>query len=154
MRANTFIGALLFSACITTHAQWLNQPMAGAPRTAAEGCDAAVPVPLHFRRLFARGFNQSAVIARMVARSAGVPCLTGAVVRTRVTPPQAALRRREREVNLKGSFKAARPAALRGRRVLLVDDVCTTGATVAECARVLRDAGAESVRVFTLARTA
>ena len=126
----------------------------GAPALAAVGCDLAVPVPLHFTRLFSRGFNQSAVIARMVAHACNLRYGPSVLRRGTKTPAQAGLKRRDREVNLKGAFTAARPRDLRGRTVLLVDDVFTTGATAAECARTLLAADAAAVSVFTLARTA
>lgn len=125
----------------------------GAAGDLAAGCAAVVPVPLHFSRLFTRGFNQAAVIARSVARAHGLAYAPRALVRVKRTPAQAALSRSERAKNLEGAFQARNPPALRGKAVLLVDDVFTTGATAAACARTLRDAGAADVRVFTLART-
>jgi ComF family protein len=120
---------------------------------ASEGCDVVVPVPLHPLRLLKRGFNQSAVIAVIVARSVSLPCDGRILSRVRRSAPQAGLSRKERESNLKGAFSVKRPGRVRGKTVLLVDDVLTTGATARECSRVLLDAGAKAVRVFTLART-
>ena len=117
--------------------------------------DLVVPVPLHRWRLFRRRFNQSAILARLLARQAGKAVAPDLLVRKRWTAPQTKLSRRERRHNLQGAFavRRGRTAAAAGRRVLLVDDVLTTGATASECARALRRAGVESVYVATLART-
>ncbi|MBI5525978.1 MAG: ComF family protein [Deltaproteobacteria bacterium] len=126
----------------------------GAAGAVAEGADLAVPVPMHFLRLLRRGFNQSAEITRAVSKRHGLKYAPGILRRARRAHAQVGLKRREREVNLKGAFKVAHQRVVEGKRILLADDVMTTGATAAECARVLLDAGAAEVRVFTLARTA
>jgi ComF family protein len=124
---------------------------AEAPRhLALAGWDAVVPVPLHWSRRWRRGYNQAEILARGVSRRHGLPLLR-ALVRTRPTPPQhgdAAERRR----NVRGAFGVHRTAAIAGRRLLLVDDVFTTGATVNGCALALAEAGAADVGVLTLAR--
>jgi len=110
--------------------------------------DAVVPVPLHATRLRRRGFNQAALLARPVARALAVPLVTSELRRLRDTPPQAGLDAAGRLKNVRGAFVALRaPAA----RVLLVDDVRTTGATLAECAEALTIAGAERVLTLVLA---
>jgi ComF family protein len=109
-----------------------------------------VPVPLHRRRLAGRGFNQSALLARAVARELGAACEPRALLRTKDTRQQAGQDRAGRLENLHGAFQARRPAALAFRRVLLVDDVVTTGATVRGCIDVLRRAGADVVGVSSL----
>lgn len=111
--------------------------------------DLVVPVPLHPRRLRARGYNQAALLA--LAMPGGLPIELGALLRTRDTRPQTELEPRERRANVRGAFRA-RPERLRGRRVLLVDDVLTTGATAEACTRALLDAGAAGVGVLTVAR--
>ncbi len=119
-------------------------------------CDLLVPVPLHRRRLVLRGFNQAVLLARPLARAAGRPLLLDALVRRRPTPSQQGLSARARRANVTAAAFAVPPrrrAALRGRAVLLVDDVCTTGATLDACARVLRAAGAARVDALVLART-
>ena len=112
------------------------------------------PVPLHWTRLFARRYNQAALLAQAVGRAAGLEVVADLVVRRRRTPSQGRLGPAARRRNLRGAF-AVRPrhtAAIRGRRVLLIDDVLTTGATAAACTRVLLRAGAGAVDVLTLAR--
>jgi ComF family protein len=109
------------------------------------------PVPLHATRLVARGYNQAALLAAPVARVLRASLAVRALVRTRDTPQQAALARAQRLDNVRGAFAVPAPAAVRGRRVLLVDDVCTTGATLDACAAALRAAGALEVRPLALA---
>jgi ComF family protein len=113
--------------------------------------DLIVPVPLHPARLREREFNQAALLALGARHSTGPPVDVHALERLRDTAPQSALGLAERRANVRGAFRA-RPGAVRGRIVTLVDDVLTTGATAEECARVLLDAGARAVRVLTVAR--
>jgi ComF family protein len=112
--------------------------------------DVVVPVPLHPSRLFERGFNQAALLARPVARVLGLPLLPRALVRTRATAKQAELDRAERLRNVEGAFRARRPLPP-GTRALVVDDVLTTGATQNACAAALREAGCRSVNCLVLA---
>ena len=114
--------------------------------------DLIVPVPLHLRRLIKRRYNQSALLARRLGRLSGKPVAVAALKRTRATPSQGGLGRGARKRNVKGAFAVVRPEMVRGKRVLLIDDVLTTGATVAECARVLKGAGARAVDILTVAR--
>jgi len=111
-----------------------------------------VPVPLHPRRLRERGFNQCVVLARQVARGHGLPLELRALRRVVDTESLTGLTRGERRSNLRKAFACPRPASVEGRSVLLVDDVATTGSTLAECARALLAAGARSVGALTLAR--
>lgn len=113
-----------------------------------------VPVPLHRWRLWRRGYNQAAELAKAVARAAGKPLLVDALVRSRATKSSQGLNPSERRRNLRGAFRVADAAQphVAGRCIILVDDVLTTGATADACARVLRRAGAASVRLLTLAR--
>lgn len=117
------------------------------------GLEAIIPVPLHRRKKKKRGFNQAEVVARELGRAKDVPLLTKALSRVRNTPAQTSLEGRARRRNLSGAFIVRRPGEVKGRTVLLVDDVYTTGSTVKECCRTLRRAGAKEVRVLTLART-
>jgi ComF family protein len=118
----------------------------------ADGYDVVVPVPLHRARLRWRGFNQAALLGAALAGRLQCPLDVAALTRTRPTPPQTARDRAERTRNVRGAFTVRRPGRVAGLRVLLVDDVMTTGATVDECARVLRAAGALRIDVLTLAR--
>lgn len=118
---------------------------------AGESWDALVPVPLHPDRRRRRGFNQSAEIARWLGQRAGLPVVE-ALRRVKATVPQARLSRVERLRNLRGSLALAGGFDPRGRRLLICDDVFTTGATADACARVLRRSGAEEVAALTVAR--
>jgi ComF family protein len=114
--------------------------------------DVVVPVPLHRARERERGFNQAALLAGRVARSLGVAVDERVLRRIRPTAAQADLNGPGRAANVRGAFALCEPAAVRGRHVVVVDDVLTTGATVTECARVLRAGGTASVGILTVAR--
>jgi ComF family protein len=118
--------------------------------------DALVPVPLHWRRLWARRFNQSAMLAATISSQTGVPIAAGALKRVKPTVQQVGLSRPERAANVQGAFRVPPDgrAAVAGRRLILVDDVLTSGATVDGCARALLRAGAASVDVLIFARVA
>jgi ComF family protein len=119
----------------------------------ADLVDVVVPVPLHWTRLIWRGFNQADLVAReMIASGGGHRPISARLLRVRPTPHQTRLEPAERRKNVRGAF-GVRPgkAAIDGQRVLLVDDVMTTGATVGECARTLKDAGAAAVFVAVVA---
>lgn len=117
-----------------------------------EGVDAVVPVPLSIRGLRERGFNQSLLLAKIVSDRSGIPLIIDGLLKISDTPPQIGLSARKRRTNLKGVFETVRDFP--GMRLLLVDDVMTTGATANECSLRLRKAGAEDVTVLTLARAA
>jgi ComF family protein len=104
--------------------------------------DAVTGVPLHPARRRERGFDQAALLAEALADRVGAPYLAGALRRTRPTPPQVGRSAMLRRRNVSGAFEVSAPARLRGRRVLVVDDVLTTGATLEACLAALRDAGA------------
>jgi len=118
---------------------------------AEEAVDAVVPVPLHWRRRWQRGFNQSELLARGMARERGIP-LIRALRRVRHTDTQAGLSRTARRGNVAAAFRARHERAIAGKRVLLIDDVMTTGSTAAACAHILRRAGAARVVLLTVAR--
>jgi ComF family protein len=113
--------------------------------------EVVMPVPLHRQRLRKRGFNQSLLLAREVARRIGLRLDYLNLMRARETAPQVDLKADERKANVAGAFTLRRPGGVDGAKVLLVDDVYTTGSTVRECSKALRKAGAE-VYVLTLAR--
>lgn len=119
---------------------------------AEPGFDLILPVPLHPQRLRQRGFNQALLLARAFFPRQHRRIRFDLLQRQRFTAPQTGMSGSQRRRNLQGAFTVADPAAVKNRRLLLVDDVFTTGATVNECARVLRAAGAAGVEVFTLAR--
>jgi ComF family protein len=114
--------------------------------------DLVIPVPLHRRRLWWRGFNQAALLGLAIARKLGCRVDVTVLKRIRDTPPQTSKNSSERRQNVRGAFAVTRPGRVANRTLLLVDDVMTTGATVNECARALLAAGARRVEVLTLAR--
>ena len=114
--------------------------------------DAILAVPLHPRRLREREFNQSLLLAHHLGKQWNLPVPPSPLRRTKLTPPQTTLTRRERLKNLRRCFAVTTPSAIEGKTLLLVDDVFTTGTTVNECAKTLRKAGAKAVYVCTLAR--
>ena len=130
--------------------------MAAAGREILAEADLLVPVPLHWTRLFWRRFNQAQALAEEVARHAAVPVETQMLKRRKRTPPQVGLSRARRQANLQGAFVVPEAAGLRiaGARLVLIDDVHTTGATLNACARVLRRAGAANVDVLTFTKVA
>ena len=115
--------------------------------------DLIVPVPLHPSRLREREFNQALLLADRLARHLARPLVYTNLVRVAPSDPQSTLSRKERLKNLRRTFAVRHPGMMAGKRILLIDDVFTTGATVNECAKALRKAGADTVSVLTLART-
>jgi ComF family protein len=114
--------------------------------------DVIVPMPLHWFKQWQRGFNPSDLLAREIGKKWGVP-VRSVIRRKKATRPQAGLTNAKRRANVQGAFKIPRGRSLAGMRVLLVDDVVTTGATASACARVLKRAGAAHVALLALART-
>lgn len=115
--------------------------------------DVIVPVPLHWRRLCMRRFNQAALLAHALARATSMPVAAQGLKRVRYTTPQMRLPRAERLKNVRNAFAVPEGALVEEKIILLVDDVVTTGATVAACAAALKKAGAAEVHVLALART-
>lgn len=113
--------------------------------------DLIIPVPLHPARERERGFNQAALLAELLSARMSIPARP-VLERTRYTTTQTAFDRAERMENLRGAFRLRKNADVRQRRILLIDDVLTTGSTLSECARVLRRGGARSVHAATAAR--
>jgi ComF family protein len=111
-----------------------------------------IPVPLHIRRLRERGFNQALLLVRELSKRMGIPYQERALKKIKDTPVQIALKKRERRKNLRGAFQVKDREAIRGKAIVLVDDVYTTGATINECSRTLLKAGAKQVAVLTVAR--
>lgn len=111
-----------------------------------------IPVPLHPRRLRWRGFNQSVLLGRQISRVYEIPLDPFALRRVKDTPPQTQLTEEDRRRNMRGAFTLSRQTSIKSKRLLLVDDVYTSGATVNECSRVLKRGGARAVYVLALAR--
>ena len=121
-------------------------------RLDARSFDLVLPVPLHNKRQRQRGFNQAALLAAELSKVCGIPMGAKHCVRVRDTRPQTGLPAAQRRKNVAGAFHIPQPPRVQSRRLLLLDDVLTTGATVIACAQALVDAGAERVWVATLAR--
>lgn len=133
----------------------LTQPLAQAMLEALPALptlDAIISVPLHAQRLREREYNQSLLLADRLSHHTGIPLLLSCLIRVRPTVPQTSLSRKERLTNLRRAFSVPKPARIQGKRILLVDDVLTTGTTVHECAKTLRRAGSGPVYGLTLAR--
>lgn len=130
--------------------RWLGETLAD-PRLAGRRFDLIVPVPLHPARQRERGFNQAELLARELHRSSRLP-MRNVLQRTRYTTTQTQFDRNQRMENLRGAFRLRRGSNVQDLRMLLVDDVLTTGSTLSECASVLREAGALSVHAATAAR--
>lgn len=128
--------------------------LAAAGRELTETADLIVPVPLHYWRFVKRRYNQAALLAKALARHSSCAAMPDALIRVRGTSPQTGLRNRERERNVRGAFRVhpRHADSIRGKTVVLVDDVYTTGATLRACAKALLLSGAASVRAVTLAR--
>lgn len=127
--------------------EWLRRPLC---LELVREADLVAPVPLHPSRLRHRGFNQSLLLAQAFPDA---PLERELLTRVRPTPPQTSLKTsKERRENVKGAFAVPRADLVKGKRVVLIDDVFTTGATVKECAKVLRKAGAQQVDILTVAR--
>jgi ComF family protein len=138
----------------TELAPWMAQWMLRAGHSLIGECDVAVPVPLHARRYLLRRYNQSAELARTIAASSGLSFEPGALIRVKATRQQVGLTAIQRQANVRGAFRvpADREITVAGRSILLVDDVYTTGATIAAAAKALLRAGAAHVDVLTFSR--
>lgn len=111
-----------------------------------------IPVPLHYKRLRVREFNQSAIMASVISNKFGIPVLTNILMRHHHTKPQVELGGMDRRENVAGAFSIEDSSLIEGKEIILVDDVYTSGSTVNECAKVMKKNGAEKVYVVTIAR--
>jgi len=133
-------------------ARGLGEMLLFLAREVGLSADLVIPVPLHPHRQWERGFNQAEALARVVARGLGSEVTSDVLLRRRETIPQSQLNKEERRKNVKGAFFIQKRANLELKRILLVDDIYTTGATLQECARALLEAGAQEVKALTVAR--
>ena len=131
-------------------ANWLEEALSD-PRISQEPFDALVPVPLHATRIRERGYDQIAALVEVVAKRSHRP-VWSCLRRSRYTESQTRFSRKERLQNLRNAFELRKGTSVLGKRLLLVDDVLTTGSTLDECARILKAHGAKSVRAITVAR--
>ncbi len=118
----------------------------------SEDIDCIIPVPLHIKRLRKRGYNQALLLGKEIAKISHIPISPHILKRIRWTEPQVNLNRTERLKNVKGAFQVVKKEDILSKKILLIDDVLTTGATIKECAIALTKAGASSIYVLTLAR--
>jgi len=130
--------------------------LASAGKELVAASDVIIPVPLHYWRFLGRRYNQSALLAYALSKHCGLPVLPDGLKRTRHTQPQPGLTQKQRQDNVRGAFAVApkQKPAIKGKSVLLIDDVMTTSATVSECTKALLKSGAMQVYVLTLARKA
>ncbi|MBI4778092.1 ComF family protein [Candidatus Desantisbacteria bacterium] len=117
-----------------------------------EGIDIIVPVPLHKTKLKSRGYNQSDILAAFMSKKLGIPVSRNNLKRIKATTTQASLKRSQRIKNIHNAFSIKQPEKFSGKRILLIDDVFTTGATSNECSRILKQASSSGIFVLTLAR--
>lgn len=133
-------------------ADWMAE--SAQQRIGADPADLCLPVPMHSTRRRERTFNQAERLGRAVADRLGIPFESNLLIRCRATPPQAGLAERQRRHNVAGAFSLRPKASVRGRRILLVDDIFTTGSTARACAKLLKEEGAARVVLLTLAHGA
>ena len=117
-----------------------------------EEVDILVPVPLHYKRLIKRRYNQSALLAKELSKLTGIKVDYTSLIKHKATKPQVQFSGHERVKNVRGAFSVKKPENIKGQRVVLIDDVMTTGSTLKECALALKKAGAKSVDTLTVAR--
>ena len=113
--------------------------------------DLIIPIPLHWKKEFIRGFNQSAIVSVYLGKLLKKPVMLGNLIKIKNTVSQTQLSESERKENVKGVFKIKRPSLIKGKRILLIDDVKTTGATTEEARKILRKKGAKKVIILTIA---
>jgi ComF family protein len=136
----------------TQPAKFIARLMLARGRDLVDTCDIIMPVPIHFRRLLKRKYNQAGLIANFIGKWSKKPVSHCNLKRVKATDSQGHKNAKERARNVRGAFKALKPSLVKGKKILLVDDVFTTGATLSECARELKRAGAAKVYCLTMAK--
>lgn len=119
----------------------------------SEGADLIIPVPLHYTRMLKRKYNQSALLARHLGKLTNIKVDYTSVIRHKKTKPQVEFSGHARVQNVKGAFEVKKPDNIKGKRIILIDDVFTTGSTLKECSKALYKAKAKSVDFLTVSRT-
>lgn len=118
-----------------------------------KGIDLIIPVPLHKNDLKGRGFNQSVLLGRIIENYFSIPAKEEVLIKKKLTPSQVNLSKKEREKNILRAFSIDRPEEIRGKNILILDDIFTTGSTVEECSKELKKAKAKNIFILTLARS-
>lgn len=136
----------------TNYAKIMGRMMASTVSPFIEKVDFIVPVPIHLKRMLKRKYNQSALLVGVISSITGKPALYNTLVRTHFKESQGHLSVKDRKLNVSGAFAIKNPFKIKGKNILIVDDVFTTGATINECAKVLKSAGARRIFVATFAR--
>lgn len=136
----------------TQYAKTIASIMSMSGREIAKQCDYIIPVPIHLTRMLKRKYNQASLISGFLSKMYSKPVLYTTLVRSKATASQGHLSNKERKQNVFGVFSVKNNDKIKGRNILLVDDVFTTGATVNECAKILKKNGVNKVFVFTFAR--
>lgn len=131
--------------------KFLGRLLSAGPGQEAEQADLIIPVPIHRRKLRLRGYNQAEVLGTDIAKTMDVKLESSLLIRTEMTQPQAGLGRRARRMNLGGAFRLTRPRAVAGKRIILIDDILTTGYTLESCGILLREAGAVELTALCVA---
>ncbi|MCI8806249.1 MAG: ComF family protein [Clostridiales bacterium] len=116
-------------------------------------CDLIIPVPIHWRREQKRGFNQAEIMAKEISKTLGIPMYSDFLIRIKNTKPQFGLNKEGRIKNVEGAFEVIKPKKFLGKDVLIIDDIYTTGSTINECLKVIKNCGARNLYYFTLAST-
>ncbi len=136
----------------TQYAKFIANIMTMSGRDIATDSDFIIPVPIHLTRMLKRKYNQASLIANHLSKVYKKPVLYSTLIRSKSTPSQGHLSERERKQNVSGVFSVKHSERIKGKNILLIDDVFTTGATVNECAKILKKAGANKIFVLTFAR--
>ncbi len=136
----------------TGYAKFMSRVMSASGKKIIEKSDIIIPVPIHLTRMLKRKYNQASLLAKYLSKLNNIPAFYTCLLRTKATISQGHLSPRARKLNIKEAFKCSKSINIKGKTILLVDDVFTSGATVEECSKVLKQAGAKQVMVLTFAR--